>query len=232
MSILYWALAIAAVVKGSLLLFGYLNNQVFPQPLDAEEEKLCLDELQHGSEEARNKLIEHNLRLVAHVVRKYESSGEDMEDLISIGIIGLIKAIRTYNHERGVRLATYAARCIENEVLMHLRNIKKLKQEVSIYDPIGYDKEGNEISLIDILTNDCEIIEQIDARLQEEKIKNNLGVLNRRERQVIEMRYGIFSGLKETQRDIAKKLGISRSYVSRIEKRAVSKLMKEISCEV
>lgn len=231
MSILYWILAIAAVVKGTLLLFGYLNNQVFPQPLDAEEERRYLDELQNGSEEARNKLIEHNLRLVAHVVRKYESSGEDLEDLISIGIIGLIKAIKTYNNERGVRLATYAARCIENEVLMHLRNIKKLKQEVSIYDPIGYDKEGNEISLIDILTSDSEIIEQIDARLREEKIKSNLGVLNRRERQVIEMRYGIFSGLKETQRDIAKKLGISRSYVSRIEKRAVSKLMKEISCE-
>ena len=231
MSILYWALAIAAVIKGSLLLFCYLNNQVFPQPLDAEEEKHYLDELNDGSEEARNRLIEHNLRLVAHVVRKYESSGEELEDLISIGIIGLIKAIKTYNHERGVRLATYAARCIENEVLMHLRNIKKLKQEVSIYDPIGYDKEGNEISLIDILTSDSEIIEQIDARLQEEKVKNNLGVLNRRERQVIEMRYGIFSGLKETQRDIAKKLGISRSYVSRIEKRAVSKLMKEISCE-
>jgi RNA polymerase sporulation-specific sigma factor len=231
LSILYWALAIAAVVKGSLLLFGYLNNQVFPQPLAAEEEKLYLDELQTGSEEARNKLIEHNLRLVAHVVRKYESSGEEIEDLISIGTIGLIKAIKTYNNERGVRLATYAARCIENEVLMHLRNIKKLKQEVSIYDPIGYDKEGNEISLIDILTSDSEIIEQIEARLQEEKVKNNLGVLNRRERQVIEMRYGIFSGLKETQRDIARKLGISRSYVSRIEKRAVSKLVKEISCE-
>lgn len=231
MSILYWALAIAAVVKGSLLLFGYLNNQVFPQPLAAEEEKLYLDELQTGSEEARNKLIEHNLRLVAHVVRKYESSGEEIEDLISIGTIGLIKAIKTYNNERGVRLATYAARCIENEVLMHLRNIKKLKQEVSIYDPIGYDKEGNEISLIDILTSDSEIIEQIEAHLQEEKVKNNLGVLNRRERQVIEMRYGIFSGLKETQRDIAHKLGISRSYVSRIEKRAVSKLVKEISCE-
>lgn len=231
MSILYWALAIAAVVKGSLLLFGYLNNQVFPQPLEAEEEKLYLEELQNGNEEARNKLIEHNLRLVAHVVRKYESSGEDLEDLISIGTIGLIKAIKTYNNERGVRLATYAARCIENEVLMHLRNIKKLKQEVSIYDPIGYDKEGNEISLIDILTSDSEIIEQIEARLQEEKVKDNLGVLNRRERQVIEMRYGIFSGLKETQRDIARKLGISRSYVSRIEKRAVGKLVKEISCE-
>lgn len=118
MSILYWILAIAAVVKGTLLLFGYLNNQVFPQPLDAEEERRYLDELQNGSEEARNKLIEHNLRLVAHVVRKYESSGEDLEDLISIGIIGLIKAIKTYNNERGVRLATYAARCIENEVLM------------------------------------------------------------------------------------------------------------------
>lgn len=232
MSILYWALAIAAVVKGSLLLFGYLNNQVFPQPLETEEEKIYLDQLQNGNEEARNKLIEHNLRLVAHVVRKYESSGEDLEDLISIGTIGLIKAIKTYNYERGVRLATYAARCIENEVLMHLRNIKKLKQEVSIYDPTGYDKDGNEISLIDILTCGSEIIEQIESRLQEEKVKSNLGVLSRRERQVIEMRYGIFSGLKETQRDIARKLGISRSYVSRIEKRAVSKLVKEISCEV
>lgn len=231
MSILYWALAIAAVIKGSLLLFGYLNNQVFPQPLEADDEKLYLDRLQNGSEEARNKLIEHNLRLVAHVVRKYESSGEDLEDLISIGTIGLIKAIKTYNNERGVRLATYAARCIENEVLMHLRNIKKLKQEVSIYDPIGFDKEGNEISLIDILTTDCEIVEQIEARLQEEKIKNKLGLLSRRERQVVEMRYGIFTGLKETQRDIAKKLGISRSYVSRIEKRAVNKLIKEISFE-
>ena len=231
MSILYWALAITAVIKGSLLLFGYLNNQVFPQPLEAEDEKIYLERLQNGSEEARNKLIEHNLRLVAHVVRKYESSGEDLEDLISIGTIGLIKAIKTYNNDRGVRLATYAARCIENEVLMHLRNIKKVKQEVSIYDPIGFDKEGNEISLIDILTTDCEIVELIEARLQEEKIKNKLGALSRRERQVVEMRYGIFTGLKETQRDIARKLGISRSYVSRIEKRAVNKLIREIGLE-
>jgi len=231
LSILYWALAITAVIKGSLLLFGYLNNQVFPQPLEAEDEKIYLERLQNGSEEARNKLIEHNLRLVAHVVRKYESSGEDLEDLISIGTIGLIKAIKTYNNDRGVRLATYAARCIENEVLMHLRNIKKVKQEVSIYDPIGFDKEGNEISLIDILTTDCEIVELIEARLQEEKIKNKLGALSRRERQVVEMRYGIFTGLKETQRDIARKLGISRSYVSRIEKRAVNKLIREIGLE-
>lgn len=231
MTILGWVLAITAIIKGSLLLFGYLNNQVFPQPLDENDERNYLNELKSGSEEARNKLIEHNLRLVAHVVRKYETSGEDMEDLISIGTIGLIKAIKTFKDDKGVRLATYAARCIENEVLMHLRNIKKVRQEVSIYDPIGYDKEGNEISLIDILTTDNEIIEVVEAKIQEEKIRGNMGVLTRRERQVIEMRYGLFSGLKETQREIAKKLGISRSYVSRIEKRALKKLIKEISVE-
>lgn len=232
MTILGWVLALAALVNGTLLLFGYLSNQVFPQPLNEADERMYLDKMRAGSEEARNKLIEHNLRLVAHVVRKYDSSGEDMEDLISIGTIGLIKAIKTFNEERGVRLATYAARCIENEVLMYLRNIKKVKQEVSIYDPIGYDKEGNEISLIDILTTDNEIIDLLEAKLQEEKIKSKMGVLTRRERQVIEMRYGLFTGLKETQREIARKLGISRSYVSRIEKRALKKLIKEINLNV
>lgn len=232
MAILGWALAIAALVKGTLFLFGYLNNQVFPQPLNEADERMYLDKMKSGNEEARNKLIEHNLRLVAHVVRKYDSSGEDMEDLISIGTIGLIKAIKTFKDEKGVRLATYAARCIENEVLMHLRNIKKVKQEISIYDPIGYDKEGNEISLIDILTIDNEIIEILNAKLQEEKIRGKMGVLTRREREVIEMRYGLFSGLKETQREIARKLGISRSYVSRIEKRALKKLIKEINLGV
>lgn len=228
MSFLAWILAITALVKGSLFLFAYLNNQVFPQPLDEADEKKFLEKMQSGSEDARNVLIEHNLRLVAHVVRKYENTSEDMEDLISIGTIGLVKAIKTFNAGRGVRLATYAARCIDNEVLMHLRNIKKQKQEVSIYDPIGYDKEGNEISLIDILATDNEIVEMVDARLQEEKIKEKINVLSSRERQVIEMRYGLFSGFKETQRDIAKKLGISRSYVSRIEKKAIRKLIKEI----
>lgn len=232
MTILGWVLAVTAVVKGTLFLFGYLSNQVFPQPLEEDAEKDCLGRLRAGSEEARNILIEHNLRLVAHVVRKYESSGEDLEDLISIGTIGLIKAINTFNEDRGVRLATYAARCIENEVLMHLRNIKKVKQEVSLYDPIGYDKEGNEISLIDVLTTDNEIIEIVEAKLQEEKVREKINVLSRRERQVIEMRYGLFNGLKETQREIAKKLGISRSYVSRIEKRALKKLIREISLEV
>lgn len=231
MTFLAWILAVSVLVKGTLVLLGYLNHQVFPQPLDEESERLWLDRMENGSEEARNTLIEHNLRLVAHVVRKYESSGEDMEDLISIGTIGLIKAIRTFKNERGVRLATYAARCIENEVLMHLRNIKKMRQEVYMYDPIGYDKEGNEISLIDILTTDNEIVDQVEMKMQDEKIRSKMDLLTRRERQVIEMRYGLFNGLKETQREIAKKLGISRSYVSRIEKRALKKLIKEIGVE-
>ncbi len=231
MTILGWILALSAIVKGTLLLFGYIHNQVFPHPLEEAEEGRYLRELKGGSEEARNVLIEHNLRLVAHVVRKYETSGEDIEDLISIGTIGLIKAIKTYDEERGVRLATYAARCIENEVLMYLRNTRKLKQEVSIYEPIGYDKEGNEISLLDVLTSDNEIVDIVEMKLQEEKVRNKIGVLTRRERQVIEMRYGLFNGLKETQREIARKLGISRSYVSRIEKRALKKLIREISLE-
>lgn len=231
MTILGWLLAVTALIKGTLCLFAYIHNQVFPHPLEEAEEARCLRDLKAGSEEARNTLVEHNLRLVAHVVRKYESSGEDMEDLISIGTIGLIKAIKTYNDERGVKLATYSARCIENEVLMYLRNTRKLKQEVSIYEPIGYDKEGNEISLLDVLTTDNEIIDVVEMKMQEEKVRDKIDVLTRRERQVIEMRYGLFNGLKETQRDIAKKLGISRSYVSRIEKRALKKLIREISLE-
>lgn len=228
MTLLACLLTVSFLLKGAWFLFGYLNNQVFPLPLDEEHERHYLKDLEEGSEEAKNKLIEHNLRLVAHVVKKYETSGEDSDDLISIGTIGLIKAIKTYNHERGVRLATYAARCIENEVLMHLRNIKKTRQEVYLYDPIGFDREGNEISLIDILTIDNEIIDTVDLKMQEEKIRCNLDVLTRRERQVIEMRYGLHNGLKKTQREIARNLGISRSYVSRIEKRALTKLIKEI----
>jgi RNA polymerase sporulation-specific sigma factor len=224
-------LAVAAVVKGSLFLFAYLNNQVFPQPLSEVEEKRYLKELREGSEDARNVLVERNLRLVAHVVRKYENTGEDMEDLISIGTIGLIKGIKTFDNEKGVKLATYVARCVENEVLMHLRNLKKKRTEVSIYDPIGYDKEGNEIALIDILAEDNEIVEMVDMKLQGEKILSKIDVLSDRERQIIEMRYGVFSGYKEPQREIARKMGISRSYVSRIEKRALKKLIRELSTE-
>ena len=229
MTIMGWLIFLGSVLKGSLLLFSYLNNLTFPQPLDEAGERECLKRLKAGDEEAKNILIERNLRLVAHVIKKYESTGEDVEDLISIGTIGLIKAINTFDESRGTRLATYAARCIENEVLMHLRNLKKTRAEVSLYDPIGFDKEGNEISLLDVLFADNDILETVDAKMQEEKIVQKMGALSRRERQVIEMRYGLFTGIKETQRDIAKKLGISRSYVSRIEKKAISKLIKELS---
>lgn len=229
MTIMGWIIFLGSVLKGSLLLFSYLNNLTFPQPLDEAGERECLRKIRNGDEEARNILIERNLRLVAHVIKKYEGTGEDVEDLISIGTIGLIKAINTFDESRGTRLATYAARCIENEVLMHLRNLKKTRAEVSIYDPIGFDKEGNEISLMDVLFADNDILETVDIKMQEEKIVQKMSALSRRERQVIEMRYGLFSGLKETQRDIAKKLGISRSYVSRIEKKAISKLIKELS---
>lgn len=231
MALLSWLTVLASVLQGAVLLAGYLNNLAFPQPLDEEAERECLRKMKEGDEEARNKLIEHNLRLVAHVVKKYEANGEDQDDLISIGTIGLIKAIKTFDNSRGTRLATYAARCIENEVLMYLRNIKKNRLEVSIYEPIGFDKEGNEISLMDVLYNDNEILDTVDAKLQEEKIIEKMGALTRRERMVIEMRYGILSGLKETQREIARKLGISRSYVSRIEKKAINKLINQLAIQ-
>jgi len=229
LTILSLVIFLGSVFKGSILMVSYLNNLTFPQPLDEAGEREHLQRLKNGDEEARNALIERNLRLVAHVVKKYEGTGEDIEDLISIGTIGLIKAIKTFNDDRGTRLATYAARCIENEVLMHLRNLKKTRGEISIYDPIGFDKEGNEISLMDVLFADNDILETVDIKMQEEKIVEKMSALSKRERQVIEMRYGLFSGLKETQRDIAKRLGISRSYVSRIEKKAISKLIKELS---
>ena len=232
MTVLGWALAVFSATKGILMLFSYLNNLVFPHPLSEEEERKYLEQARQGNEEAKHILIEHNLRLVAHVIKKFEGTGEDTEDLISIGTIGLIKAINTFDYDRGTRLATYAARCIENEVLMWLRNTRKVKQEVSIYEPIGYDKEGNEITFLDILTTDNEIVDAVEARLQEEKIRQKLGALSKQERQIIEMRYGLFSGLKATQREIAKKLGISRSYVSRIEKRALKKLIREINLDV
>lgn len=227
-----WLLLLGSVLKGTFLLFSYLNNLTFPQPLDEAGEKECLRKFRSGDKEAKNILVERNLRLVAHVIKKYEGTGEDMEDLISIGTIGLIKAINTFDDSRGTRLATYAARCIENEVLMHLRNLKKSRMEVSIYDPIGYDKEGNEISLMDVLYSDSDILETVDMKMQEERIVSKMSALTRRERQVIEMRYGLFSGLKETQRDIAKKMGISRSYVSRIEKKAINKLIRELSFDI
>ena len=195
-------------------------------PLNAEEEKFYLEKMKEGSLEAKNTLIERNLRLVAHISRKYQNGEEDMEDLISIGTIGLIKAIATFNYERGNRLATYAARCIDNELLMLLRAKKKTSREVSLYEPIGTDREGNEISLLDVIEQDQ--VDVIDRMEVEDKLHRLKGLitdrLSDREQEIILMRYGLLSGQEITQREIGHRLGISRSYVSRIEKRALEKL--------
>jgi len=200
--------------------------KTFPKPLTAEEEKYYLLRLQEGDRKARQILIEYNLRLVAHIVKKYQSSEDDMEELISIGTVGLIKAVDTFNHEKASKLATYAARCVENEILMYMRVKKKLLKETSYYEPIGTDKEGNEIQLLDIMeSKEPEALEQIGLKDDTKKIYDLLGeVLTERERQVLIMRYGLYHGKEYTQREIAQKLGISRSYISRIEKNALCRL--------
>lgn len=200
--------------------------KTFLKPLNVEEEKYYLEKMKEGDLEAKHILIERNLRLVAHVSRKYQSGEEDMEDLISIGTIGLIKAIATFNYERGNRLATYAARCIDNELLMYFRGKKKTSREVSLYEPIGTDKEGNQINLMDVVeSTEREIFEIIELKSNTRKVYEMIPkVLNDRERQIVEWRYGLYNRKPVTQREIADKLGISRSYVSRIEKRALEKL--------
>lgn len=207
--------------------------KAFPKPLTAGEEKEYLLKYQKGDQEARQILIEYNLRLVAHIVKKYQSSEDDMEELISIGTIGLIKAVDTFNHEKASKLATYAARCVENEILMYLRVKKKLQRESSYYEPIGTDKEGNEIQLLDIMeSKEPSALEQIGLKDDTRKVYDLLGeVLSERERQVVIMRYGLYHGKEYTQREVAKKLGISRSYISRIEKNAVEKLRRGMDKE-
>lgn len=220
-------------IQGIGVLVSYIaNNNVFPQPLTHTEETRLLSEMKAGSEEARNVIIERNLRLVAHVVKKFNKRGEDMEDLISIGTIGLIKAINTYDTTKKTRLATYAARCIENEVLMHLRSTKKLRNEVMLYEPIGADREGNELSLIDIFGTDPDIVfEEVEFHVDQAMLREKLKFLSDREKQVLELRYGLGTHERQTQRQISKRMGISRSYVSRIEKRALTKLQEQMQVD-
>lgn len=220
-------------IVGSITFFvAYIGNGAsFPKPLVESEEKYYLKKLKEGDPLAKNVLIERNLRLVAHIVKKYTYSGKEVDDLISIGTIGLIKAIDSYNVSKGTRLATYAARCIENEILMLIRNNKKNRNEVYLQDPIGVDKEGNEISLIDILSSDGDsVIEIVENRIQIGKLYVEINrVLKGREKAIIKMRYGLGDGKPKNQREIAQILGISRSYVSRIEKRALKKLYRQLN---
>lgn len=200
--------------------------KTFLSPLTMEQESECLKKLKNGDLEARNELIERNMRLVAHVAKKYQNPEDEMEDLISIGTIGLIKAVETYKEDYGSRLATYAARCIDNELLMHFRAKKKTSKEVSLYEPIGTDKEGNQIQLLDVVVSEDEDV--VELLEQDRKVRRLNEIipqtLSGRELFIIINRYGLYGKKTMTQREIARKLGISRSYVSRIEKRAIEKL--------
>lgn len=200
--------------------------KTFPQPLEAEEEQYYLQRLKEGDGQARDILVERNLRLVAHIVKKYQGTGEETEDLISIGTIGLIKAVTTFDSGKGSRLATYAARCVENELLMYFRSKKKTARETSYYDPIGTDKEGNEIHLLDIMeSSERDAFSRVCLKEDSRKLYALLRkILTERERTVLVMRYGLYNGREYTQREVAAKLGISRSYISRIEKNALLKL--------
>lgn len=201
------------------------NSGSFPRPLTSSEEKHYLEAFKNGDNDAKNVLIEHNLRLVAHIIKKYYSNARDQEDLISIGTIGLIKAVTTFDIEKGTRLATYAARCIENEILMWFRNQKKTAQDISISEPIDTDKDGNQLTLIDVVSVDDTVIDDVDLKIKSEYLHKYVKtVLTGRERIIIEMRYGINGYLPKTQREVAEKLNISRSYVSRIEKKALCEL--------
>ena len=200
--------------------------KTFLSPLTMEQESECLKKMKNGDLEARNELIERNMRLVAHVAKKYQSQEDEMEDLISIGTIGLIKAVETYKEDYGSRLATYAARCIDNELLMHFRAKKKTSKEVSLYEPIGTDKEGNQIQLLDVVVSEDEdVVELLEQDCKVRRLNEIIPqTLSGRELFIIINRYGLYGKKTMTQREIARKLGISRSYVSRIEKRAIEKL--------
>lgn len=207
---------------------GAYSNNVFPEQLPKELEDEYIKKAKAGDKEARNQLIEHNLRLVAHIVKKFESTGHDVDDLIGIGTVGLIKGIDTYSENKKVKLATYAAKCAENEILMYFRADKKNSKNVSLYEEISYDKEGNKITILDILkTSDPDFIDEIYKNDNIKLLNKYLNVLTPREKEIITCRYGLNGQEEETQKDIAKKLNISRSYVSRLEKRATTKILRE-----
>lgn len=217
---LYWLL------RDALFFFGMVSGRgSFPKPLSREEESAAISAMQAGDEDARLRLIEHNLRLVSHIVRKYTVPGYTQDDLVSVGALGLIKAVNTFKPETGSQLATYAARCIENEVLMLLRASRKRRGDVSLSDPIGTDGEGNDISFIDILgTAPSHVEDEVVRRVSMERVRRLVKDLPRKERLVIEMRYGLLDGAIHPQHEVAALLGISRSYVSRMEKRAIGLL--------
>lgn len=219
---------ILEVLKNLFCFTGSYSNDVFLDPLSSEDEELYINKMLEGDKESRNKLIEHNLRLVAHIVKKFDKNYQDNDDLISIGTIGLIKGVDSYSKERGVKITTYCARCIENEILMYFRTNNKHLKDVSLNDYVGYDKDGNEISIMDVLKVDNpDFTDEIELKDNVKALKKYMNVLTTRERKILNRRYGLNNTEEETQKEIANSIGISRSYVSRIEKRALTKLLKE-----
>lgn len=218
-------------IQNAIVIFGYIQGgNLFPEPLSPEEEKICIENMSNGDEEARNILIERNLRLVAHVSKKYSTTNIDQDDLISIGTIGLIKAINSFDYTKNIKLATYAARCIDNEILMFIRSNKKTKSEIFLNEAIGKDKDDNEISLIDVIGKDemC-VDDEIDLKLRIKELYNKMKeILKGREKTILELRFGLGGTKPKTQHEIAEMLGISRSYVSRIETKAIGKLSEVI----
>ncbi len=201
------------------------SAQSFPKPLSAKEERRCFEAMAAGDKAARDKLIEHNLRLVAHIIKKYYAASTDQEDLISIGTIGLIKAVSTFDYTKGTRFATYGSRCVENEILMHFRSLKKTALDRYFDDPVDSDKDGNSLCLIDMISDGTDVADSIELIIRCEQLYKLIqSELDEREKQIIRMRYGLDNGKALTQREVAKELGISRSYVSRIEKKALETL--------
>ena len=212
----------------NMLLTGAYQNQVFKDPLSNEEEQYHIKNMINGNSKSREILIEHNLRLVAHIIKKYNEKSDNLDDLISIGTIGLIKGVDSFSKSNGAKLTTYCARCIENEILMYYRNNKKNSKNISLDESIGFDKEGNEINIGDIIkTPEPDFIEDINIRDNIIKLNKYIDILTPREKNIIIKRYGLYNEKEVTQKEIAKELNISRSYVSRIEKRALTKLLRE-----
>lgn len=214
----------------NFLLFFILHvtgSSAFPKPLTPKEESVYLARMKDGDKDAKNKLVEHNLRLVAHIIKKYYSSINDQDDLVSIGTVGLIKAVNTYNPEKNIKLSSYASRCIENEILMHFRSVKKRAQDISLNEAIDSDKDGNPLTLMDIMSCEDNIIDNLDTKIKSVQVRNFVKkALGERERTIITLRYGLNNQKPLTQREVAKILKISRSYVSRIETKALNKLKK------
>ena len=214
----------------NIFLTGYISgNNTFPKPLDEKEEEKYLQLLKTGDKKAKSILIERNLRLVAHIVKKYYAVSGEQDDLISIGTIGLIKAVESYDMNKKTRFATYAARCIENEILMYFRGKRKTAGDLSLDDPIDTDRDGNSLTLMELVSDEEDIISRLDMMLQAEKLRSVFGLLEQREQKVLRLRYGLNNRPPMTQREIARKLNISRSYVSRLEKHAIERLREEMT---